>query len=480
MLVWRYAWHSSLSSTSCKSAPSAPLRRSFIFYRRIAAIGPLLSQHHKPGAEESRRAQCSWQAAHSAQTALQLHFSQQVGATSHLDWGGDKLTEQELDRRICEARRKPQATKNRGPLQEPNGAGEWKCAGCDKFKPTDQFHVNSARKSGVSSWCKACARHKQHERSCTFRANILTLINSARRRACRRARVCTLAPEDLLNALQVQRGRCFYSGVPMECWHPNSHWRMSLERLNNDHGYTPDNVALIAAEFNTTSQSYKALGGHNFGSAQWSTQKVMQLPLLQNSNLDMPALEALVQEARCRAASRQQSRGARRQPNILGEWPCRKCDTFKPRVDFYKSASHTWCKECHRASSFEYGRTLRGNVVRLLQSAQAHSKHLGEPCDLHHGDILDLLIEQRGRCYYSGVPMEYRIPHSHWRMSLERLDNNAGYTTGNCVLIALEFNTSDFSKNKNVVSVSGTAQWSRDKVQYVWKPVRLESLQAPT
>ena len=55
-------------------------------------------------------------------------------------------------------------------------------------------------------------------------------------------------------------------------------------------------------------------------------------------------------------------------------------------------------------------------------------------------------------------------------MSLERLNNDLGYTVANCVLIAAEFNTGDFSRNKNTIEVHGTAQWSKAKAECVWGP----------
>jgi len=82
--------------------------------------------------------------------------------------------------------------------------------------------------------------------------------------------------------------------------------------------------------------------------------------------------------------------------------------------------------------------------------------------------VLHMLEQQGGCCYYSGVPLEYKRPHSDWRMSLERLDNSLGYTPENCVLIAIEFNTSDQSRNKATTEVFGTAQWSREKVEHIW------------
>ncbi|CAK0808991.1 unnamed protein product [Prorocentrum cordatum] len=79
-----------------------------------------------------------------------------------------------------------------------------------------------------------------------------------------------------------------------------------------------------------------------------------------------------------------------------------------------------------------------------------------------------MLWSQGGRCYYSAVPMEYSIPSSDWRMSLERLDNELGYIVSNCVFVACEFNTPDWSRRSPRDTVYGTAQWSKEKVACVW------------
>lgn len=106
----------------------------------------------------------------------------------------------------------------------------------------------------------------------------------------------------------------------------------------------------------------------------------------------------------------------------------------------------------------------------LLNSARGRSAIRGTEFRLSLDDLLDILLIQDGRCFYSGVPMECLVPHSHWRVSLERLDNGRGYTRENVALVAAEFNTPDYSRNRGVVVIHGTAQWSRDKFEQVWGP----------
>ena len=151
------------------------------------------------------------------------------------------------------------------------------------------------------------------------------------------------------------------------------------------------------------------------------------------------------------------------------------CDSYKPSTAFYMQAdAHlppSRCKDCISEIKYRRRCTLRGAAQVLITNARRRAARRGHQCTLNVGNVLDMLWSQGARCYYSGVPLECLQPNSHWRMSLERLDNNLGYDMENCVLIAAEFNTSDQSRNKAKGEVSGTAQWSRAKVQYVWGPL---------
>ena len=115
-----------------------------------------------------------------------------------------------------------------------------------------------------------------------------------------------------------------------------------------------------------------------------------------------------------------------------------------------------------------YRSTLRGHLKTILSRAQRRSKLRGQECSVSFSTLLCMLERQQGRCFYSGVPLQYKELHTNWRLSLERLNNEVGYTEDNCVLIAVEFNTPDYSRNSAVTEVFGTAQWSRAKVQHVW------------
>ncbi|CAK0849624.1 unnamed protein product [Prorocentrum cordatum] len=243
-------------------------------------------------------------------------------------------------------------------------------------------------------------------------------------------------------------------------------------------GYTVDNCVLIAAEFNSGDASRNKVGLHKVcGTAQWSRKKVFDVFTLRSRRADRERLEELIHEARAPNAGRTRLNGASvGTQEHASHFYCAKCadrGCIEPCTDI---SLH--CRGCTRAYRFTYSRTLRGNMVILLCGARRRAIKRGHACDLNLDILLDKLLQQQGRCHYSGVPLQYLVPNSDWRVSLERLENDFGYAPENTVLIAHEFNTSDFSRGKWTHAVRGTAQWSREKVEFIWGSVRASTAQA--
>lgn len=68
--------------------------------------------------------------------------------------------------------------------------------------------------------------------------------------------------------------------------------------------------------------------------------------------------------------------------------------------------------------------------------------------------LKDQYHRQRGRCYYSGIALKFGVK-KEWALSLERINEEHGYTPTNCVLCCLEFNTGH------------NCQWSKDKIAFL-------------
>ncbi|CAE7351518.1 y01B [Symbiodinium natans] len=304
----------------------------------------------------------------------------------------------------------------------------------------------------------------------TLRGCVRKLTSTARHRDMLKARQSTIDHNYLLDLIVQQRGLCAYSGVPMEMFRPNSHWRISLERIDTSVGYVKGNCCLIAQEFNSTVTKGTQLDLSK-GSAQWSRHKVealvgvrSQVPQMQHSLL--PATMC----SRPRPV-RKMFRGPDEHDNFL----CTRCGSWKARDRFYPRLKgavglQSMCKECESQWHLAYRGTLRGHAHSMLCSARQRALRgvWSGTFSLDLSDLLNMLSDQEGRCYYSGVPLHCARGPADWVWSLERLDNSATYTRDNCVLIAQEFNTPDQSRNKSRYEVFGTAQWSRSKVRHIW------------
>jgi len=384
-------------------------------------------------------------------------------------------------RAIQRARDSSVATADRGPRprRKPNAAGEWRCCRCGGYKAQSAFNMRPPPSAYLRSVCKDCDALYRYEYRCTLRGFTTTILARSRYRAHQRGLAHTLTLDELLTKLLNQETRCFYSGMYLNYTQPNSHWRMSLERIDNLGGYTSDNCVFIAAEFNTSDYSVgKSVRSPVYGTAQWSRHKFQQVPILRETVVDFEKLGMVVQDAR--GSDRRCGRGgAPRMANLpdpYGNLMCSTCLSYNPADSFYHRAKNSTriqgvCKACHQERGLAWRRTLRGNVLTTMSNASYRSRTRSQAYSLTLDGLLDQLLMQRGRCYYSGVPLELSIPHSDWRMSLERLSNDHGYTLENCVWVANEFNTPDYSRNKAKFEIYGTAQWSKEKVEMAWGPV---------
>ena len=261
------------------------------------------------------------------------------------------------------------------------------------------------------------------------------------------------------------------------CLKPNSHWRVSIERIDNGHGYVKGNICLIAAEFNSAVHKMSDEEGASSGSAQWSRQKVQEVAHVRSERVQLQRLQKDIASAKLRPSPTRPISRRSPGPDAAGRLLCGHCGTWKQQSQFNRnSASRTglqsFCRRCVSDVQSDRLGTMRGHALQLLGAARQRSRncHWCESFALHLDDVLDMVWLQGGRCYYSGVPLHCAAGPADWVWSIERLDNSLTYTTENCVLIAREFQTSDQSRNKAKHPVFGTAQWSRRKASYIWGP----------
>lgn len=292
-----------------------------------------------------------------------------------------------------------------------NEEGHWACYRCGKWLPRDSFSKRTASPNGLQPQCKTCEAVHKFAWRCSLRGYALNILGNAKRRSLRlvskariHANTYDLDLEKVLGMYLRQEGRCAYSGVVITM-RPLSHWQGSLERLVPEGiGYTHENCAWIAMEFQTPTQ--------------WCPGKIQVMQELQQQALRKPAL----------SLENDQASVALRHAGI------------------------------RRALS-----QVLANARRCAAMRRSRGRSDAGVCELGLIDLLEKLEAQEGLCAISGIRMSLQ-PSAPWCMSLERFDNAEGYTVNNCCLICREFQSTDPSVTTvDSGRVQGSPQWTSTK-----------------
>lgn len=319
-------------------------------------------------------------------------------------------------------------------------------------------------------YCVQCDRERQLTYSSSLNGFFRNIASSMKVNAKKRADkdnikgICEITHFDLLEIYNNQQGKCYYSGIKMETKRL-SNWQCSPERIDQSKGYTKDNTKLICLEFNT-------------GNIQWSLEKILKIIALQNIVVDMEKLSEKVSIAK-KVENKKIFSPNKRLTIIKNNtiyYKCGICSFFLPKEEYYaiknRKNPYYYCIKCDKNRIKEYNKSLRGFLFSRLILAKNHASEKSEKrnteCrifELIFDDLCDKIMEQKGRCYYSKIPLVFE-PCNDWKCSIERIDNAKGYTKENSILICNEFNTADLTqiaKNK----ISGSAQWSKEKFNYL-------------
>ena len=152
---------------------------------------------------------------------------------------------------------------------------------------------------------------------------------------------------------------------------------------------------------------------------------------------------------------------------------CSKCNINKPLDDFSIILGFG-CIGCRKNTKKKFLNSPRGTLQQLLDGAKKHTRrregtkiiNRDNSFDIDLNFLIDKFKEQKGLCYYSGIPLKFgSYLENNWKTSLERIDVFKGYTKDNVCLICLEFQGSDKSVlyNDNTLGNSG---WTKEKFQY--------------
>jgi hypothetical protein len=282
------------------------------------------------------------------------------------------------------------------------------CTSCNTEKP-----VSSFKKGSSTLLCKACHNLKQKEVQTREAGRFTLMFEGAKKHSEAilsagriEAAINTLTREQMKTQWVKQQGKCFYSTIPMQ-YDTLKPWACSLERINDDRGYTADNIVFIVHELNVT--------------AKWTSEKVRVLPHLMQQPIDLHQLAFEVREASTKMPS---------------ELPPKIAEL---RALIFLAVKHSRATAKKRTSS---KRKRDGTQVGVSSITEQN--------------LFDKIIEQKGRCAISGIPLVFSSKVD-WRCSLERIDNDKGYTVENTALVCYELN--------------GPCQWTRAKFKYFLQAV---------
>lgn len=130
------------------------------------------------------------------------------------------------------------------------------CSKCHKVYElnNDNFFRHSQRKDGFHSWCKPCCKagnqRSLEKKYSTFEGRITTFLRTCKNSSKKRGHEFNLTRQDFIDMWEAQEGLCAYSGIKLNLA-PNTTTSVSVERIDNTIGYTPENTVLVAKAINS-------------------------------------------------------------------------------------------------------------------------------------------------------------------------------------------------------------------------------------
>lgn len=134
------------------------------------------------------------------------------------------------------------------------------CFCCKTNKPYSLFFKHNQTADGYHSWCKNCctvgnlrSRAKQNS---TIEGRAKIFLQNAKKSAAKRQQLFELSVADVVDCWNTQANICAYSGrlMTLEAGHLNT---VSIERINSDIGYTPENTILVCQAINRMKSDFE-------------------------------------------------------------------------------------------------------------------------------------------------------------------------------------------------------------------------------
>lgn len=286
----------------------------------------------------------------------------------------------------------------------------------------------------IKSRCYECNILKQKARRQTLKGFMMTLASTSKSTAKKRKLTDevkgehTIDADALIGLWNRQQGKCYYSGIAMTL-RTSTAWLCSIERLKPDRGYVHSNVVLCCVEFNTC--------------LQWSLAKIDKIPSLINQDVDLENLQKRLIRKRS-ARKKEEFSPERNMIDGVEHVKCLDCRLIRT-CDYFYHKNENVCRKCKDARAQTDERIVLHRLRRIYNHARQRSTHWAKinkivkaEWDLTLDFLSDLLLQQKGRCAYSNIPLKFG--NGDWHISLERINSGKGYVQDNVCFICWEFN----------------------------------------
>lgn len=331
-----------------------------------------------------------------------------------------------------------------------------KCTICKDKKKINLFYKNR----GKCIECYKIVNEKYHKAySNSFLGFMKSRLDKCISRAKKRgetkplAGICTITVNDLIEQFEKQNKKCYHFNVDLVT-KPNSHYQASVDRLDNNLGYTKENIVFCCLESNITKT--------------WNVDKIKTIineinkPIIDiNHRLNIELLEN-------ESKNKKNKQNKKIINEIIHYW-CYTCNNYIINTNFYNTNKCT-CINCHNKNDKSNRNTILGHINELFRHAKTNNTDRQNKIrrgtydfTITYEDLLNLLKEQNGRCNISNIQMNYGSNlEKDWTCSLDRLDPTRGYTLDNIQLVCYEFNCMD-----NIAIVKyindGSTGWTKTK-----------------
>jgi hypothetical protein len=134
------------------------------------------------------------------------------------------------------------------------------CFKCKETKDLSLFFKHNQTSDGHHSWCKVCCtegnKKSRNKLNSTIKGRATVFLRNAAKAAKSRGQEFNLTIQNIVECWDKQQHVCAYSGrtMTLEAGKLNT---VSIERIDSDIGYTPENTILVCQAINRMKSDFR-------------------------------------------------------------------------------------------------------------------------------------------------------------------------------------------------------------------------------